>query len=131
MTEPEELAPVSAPEIEEDTGAPIPVRMVGGTQVSAPEFGSLRTFVIAGTSPPQQILAQNDNRDQARILVYAGTGAAATAYVQVGSRQQVMNNVGGQLLPGTNLEIKTSQEFWLGSDGSNTMIVTVLDERYA
>jgi len=130
MSEPE-IAPSEQPEMEEDTGAPIPVRVVGGQQVSAPEFGSLRTYVITATSPPQQILPQSNNRDQARVLVFNGTGAAAGAFVLVGSRQQVMNSQGGQLLNGTNLEIKTSQEMWLTSDGSNTMIVTVLDERYA
>jgi len=110
----------------------IPVTIVTPEEHEAPEFASFTTYSVpASGSFPQQILPQNDRRAKARILVFAGTGAAATAFVRVGTRGQVMNNQGGQLIAGVNCEVTATQEQWMGGDGTNAMIVVVLDERYA
>jgi hypothetical protein len=68
-------------------------------------------------------------RSKARVFVATGTGAAAGAFVRVGSRGQVMNNQGGTLGAGT-YTIENSQELWMNGDNVNLMTVVVLNERY-
>jgi hypothetical protein len=95
----------------------------------AANWGSWQTYPLAGTTPAQQLLAQNNKRKQAQLIVFAGTGAAAGAFVRVGTRAQVMNNAGGQLQPG-RYPVENTQELWLAPDGTNAMTVVTLDERY-
>lgn len=112
---------------------PLDVRVVEREAKVAPEWGSWLTFTTAAANPtgPQPILKQDRWRSKARILVYAGTGAAATAFVLVGSQRQVANGQGAQLMAGTNVEYNAAQEVYLNGDGTNAMIVVVLSERYA
>lgn len=100
-----------------------------GEKDVAADWGSWQTLQLIATSPPQQCLAQNNKRKQAQLIVFAGTGAAPTAFVRVGTRAQVMNNQGGTLGVG-RYPVENKQELWLGPDGTNAMIVVVLDERY-
>jgi hypothetical protein len=101
----------------------------GGEKDVAADWGSWQTLQLTPTSPPQQMLVQNNKRKQAQIIVFAGTSAGAGAFVRVGTRAQVMNNAGGQLQPG-RYPVENKQELWLGPDGTNAMIVVLLDERY-
>lgn len=114
---------------------PIDVRVVGGeaTKESAADFGSWRTFNILANNAqgPQQILPIDRNRSKARIIVTNGAGAAAGAFVLLGSRGQIQNNQGGTLFGGNTITVESSQEVWLTGDGTNAMTVTVLAERYA
>jgi hypothetical protein len=86
------------------------------------------------TNSAQRILPHDDKRAKARVLVFPGAAAAAGAFIQIGQREQVMNNQGGQLITGATgyvqVELQNSQETWISSDGVNAMIVTVLQERY-
>jgi len=114
---------------------PIDVRIIGGSPSKdlASDFGSWKTFsVLAGNAQgPQQILPVDRNRSKARVLVFNGTGAAAGAFVLLGSRGQIQNNQGGTILGGTSITVENSQELWMTGDGTNAMTVTVLAERYA
>jgi|SRR5215467_3916153 len=111
---------------------PIPVKLVS-TESEVPDFGTWNTYSWAAASSlaatAQRILPLDRRRHKARIIVFNGAAAGAGAFVLVGSRGQVQNNQGGQLQPG-NYEITNAQELWVGSDGVNAMIVTVLQERY-
>lgn len=102
-------------------------------QEALAEWGSWQTFNFAATTTPQasfqQILPQNRKRRRAQIIVFNGTGAAAGAFVRVGTIAQVMNNSGGQLQAG-RFPIENAQGLWAVSDGTNAMIVVVCDERY-
>jgi hypothetical protein len=104
------------------------------TEQEAPAWGTWRTFSWAANATvsqtAQRILPYDKRRAKARIFVMAGAAAAVTAYVQIGQREQVMNGQGGQLLAGVQAEMNNSQETWISSDGTNAMIVTVLQERY-
>jgi hypothetical protein len=110
---------------------PIPVRIVGGEKDTAAEFGSWQTFTttVGNTIGPQQILPLDRKRSKARIYVQLGAGAAATSFVRVGSRGQVMNSQGGQLGAGT-YTVENSQELWMNGDSVNLVNVIVLNERY-
>jgi|SRR5215831_397497 len=100
---------------------------------ATPEFGSWHTYSWpANTSvqaSAQPILPQTRQRHGAQIIVYNGTSAAAGAYVQVGSMEQVQNNAGAQLQAG-RYPVDAAQQLWAASDGANAMIITVIDERY-
>jgi hypothetical protein len=100
---------------------------------TTPEFGSWATYSwpanTTAAASAQPILQQTRKRSKAQIIVYAGTGAAAGAFILVGSRGQVQNGQGGQLQPG-RYPVENAQQLWVASDGTNAMIVVVLDERY-
>jgi hypothetical protein len=51
----------------------------GGEKDVAADWGSWQTFPLTATTPPQQILAQNDKRKQAQILVQPAVAGLATA----------------------------------------------------
>jgi hypothetical protein len=95
----------------------------------AADWGSWQTFALSSTTVPQQILPQNNKRRKAQIIIFNGTGAAAGAFVLVGSKGQVFNKTGGQLQAG-RYPVENTQELYATSDGTNSMIVVVLDERY-
>jgi len=104
---------------------------------STPEFGSWQTVSWpANTSvatSAQQLLPETRKRYEANILVIAGTGAAAGAFVRIGTMAQVMNNGGAQvpaLSSPTRVTYHASQAVWVASDGANAATVVVLDERY-
>lgn len=61
----------------------------------------------------------------------ATSGTPSNAFVLLGSRGQVQNNQGGQYLVGNSVSIENGQEVWMTGDGTNSLIVTVLAERYA
>jgi hypothetical protein len=52
-------------------------------------------------------------------------------YVLIGSRSQVMNGQGAQIQNGFGTVTEGTQETWMTSDGSHSLSVVVLQERYA
>lgn len=113
---------------------PIHVIVDGKQEESeTPEFGSWLNISWPATTPAvnsaQQILPQARRRYEAQIIITAGAGAAATAFVRVGSFAQVTGNSGAQLPPG-RYPYHAAQPVFVASDGVNAMIINVLDERY-
>jgi hypothetical protein len=85
--------------------------VTSGTFVVPPGGTITLTYTVAPTTFTTQIPSVN-------------------GYAQIGQREQVMNNQGGQLIPTMQVELNNSQETWIASDGVNGMVVTVLQERY-
>lgn len=115
---------------------PIDVRMVGGEteREAGADYGTWFTITIPATTPQatvaQRILPLDRYRKSAEIIVFNGAGAAAGAFVLVGAKGQILNGLGGQLQAG-RYPVENVQELWLTGDGTNSMIVTVLTERWA
>jgi hypothetical protein len=99
-----------------------------------PEFGSWQTISWAAAQSAQatmqQLLPESRERTEANIYVWAGAGAAATAFVRIGTMAQVLNNAGGQIPAGVRFTYHASQPVFVASDGVNAMNITFLDERY-
>lgn len=89
--------------------------------------------VTVQVTQPNSILSINAINTPTSTCGYRGaltaSPTAGTGFVRVGTRAQIMNNQGGQLGVG-RYPFEAKQELWMGSDGSSTMTVTVLDERY-
>jgi hypothetical protein len=102
-------------------------------QSETPEFGSWQFMSWAAATPAvnsaQPILPQARRRYEAQIIVVNGPGAAAGAFVRVGTFAQVTGNSGAQLQAG-RYPYHAAQQVWAASDGVNAMSINVLDERY-
>lgn len=102
-------------------------------QSETPEFGSWLNVswpaAQSAVTTAQQILPQARRRYEAQIIVVAGPGAAATAFVRVGTFAQVTGQSGAQLAPG-RYPYHAAQPVFVASDGVNAMTINVLDERY-
>jgi hypothetical protein len=113
---------------------PIHVVVDGQTEKSeTPEFGSWQFISWPAATPAvvsaQPILPQARKRYEAQIVISLGAGAAATAFVRVGTFAQVTGNGGAQLAPG-RYPYHAAQQVYVASDGVNAMNINVLDERY-
>jgi hypothetical protein len=113
---------------------PIHVVMDKAEEVGqTPEFGTWQNYswpaATSAIASAQPILPQTRERYEAQIIVVNGAGAAAGAFVRVGSLAQVLNNAGAQLQAG-RYPYHSAQPVYAASDGTNAMIINVLDERY-
>jgi hypothetical protein len=134
MTEPEYVTPDEAKFAESEVIEPIHVIVDGKQEESeTPEFGSWQfmSWPAAQTAvaTAQPILPQARRRYEAQIIITNGAGAAAGAFVRVGTFAQVTQNAGAQLQAG-RYPYHAAQQVWAASDGVNAMIINVLDERY-
>jgi predicted nicotinamide N-methyase len=107
---------------------PATVTVAGGT-VTAIAINGTSTGVTSGTFTVP-VAGTITLTYTVAPTTYLWQTAATNGYVQIGQREQVMNNQGGQLVPIMQVELNNSQETWIASDGVNGMIVTVLQERY-
>lgn len=102
----------------------------------APAFAQFSSYLLGGTEAPIQILTQAPKRKRALIQVLAGASANVNGYVVVGNQGQIYANKPGQvnsggiLTVGVQIEYTGSSPLYLAPDGTNSLTVTVLDERY-
>lgn len=117
------------PEVTEMEALRVHVENFGAEREQSADWGSWQTFFFSATAnPAQQVLPQNNRRKSATLQVNGATG-----YVLVGTRGQVMNGQGGRLFGGAGINrctVENKQELWMIGDGTNTLTVTILDERY-
>ncbi len=121
------------PIFEHDTMEPVPVRLVGESQsqVDSAELSSWQAYKFVGTEQAVRLLATSKNRKRAVIMVLPGFANNNTVgNVYVGTQEQVQNRQGGILVSGVVFEIDSQRETWVAPDGTNSLTVTVLDERY-
>jgi len=112
---------------------PVPVRLVGESQsqVDSAELSSWQSYKFVGTEQALRLLATSKNRKRAVIMVLPGFANNNTVgNVYVGTQEQVQNRQGGILVSGVVFEIDSQRETWVAPDGTNSLTVTVLDERY-
>jgi hypothetical protein len=99
------------------------------TSPQAAGYGGWQTYVFVGTEQPVQILAFDDARARA-LLIISGTGPAyAGTQAQCQQARNGGQVVGGQLPIGT-YEIKNQQALFITPDGTHPVTVTVLNERW-
>lgn len=102
-------------------------------QSETPEFGSWQSVgwpaAQSAVATAQQLLPQARRRYEAQIIVVNGAGAAAGAFVRVGTFAQVTQGAGAPLQAG-RYPYHAAQAVYVASDGVNAMTVNVLDERY-
>jgi hypothetical protein len=113
---------------------PIHVIVDGKQEESeTPEFGSWQNMswpaAASAVATAQPILPQARRRYEAQIIIVNGPGAAAGAFVRVGTFAQVTGNSGAQLQAG-RYPYHAAQQVYAASDGVNAMTINVLDERY-
>ena len=134
MTEPEYATTDEAPFSEAAVIEPIHVVVDKTSETSeTPEFGSWQNIswaaAASAVTTAQPILPQARKRYEAQIVIVNGPGAAAGAFVRVGTFAQVTGNSGAQLQAG-RYPYHAAQQVYVASDGVNAMIINVLDERY-
>lgn len=96
------------------------------TSPQAAGYGAWTTYVLGGTEKAQPIIPFDDRRARALIIV-SGTGP-----VFVGTMAQTQSSppLGGQLATGATVEIRNQQQLWMVPDGTHSVTVTVLVERW-
>ena len=128
----------------DDAGfAPNPV-LVGGTvhvghavdsQAQAADFGAYATYTTpAGADTARIILPFDSNRHRATITVSAPSTAVAGSGVWIGTMAQCQATppVGGFLPAGLNsYPVEHDQAVWMIGDGTNSLRVTVANERWS
>lgn len=95
----------------------------------APELAAWASFQLTGDETAGaciQILPQDTRRRKAKIYCQAASGA----YVLLGKREQVMNGQGFILAGCNDVTVESQAAVWLSADGTDTAVVSVLDERY-
>lgn len=116
---------------------PIPVRIVGqkDEQIKPATYVSWSSWSTGQTQPinlPIQILPQTGKRKTATIRVMPGLLAANLAgNIRVGTREEVQAGQGGFITVNQNFDYTAQNEVWLMGDGTNDLLITVKDERYA
>jgi hypothetical protein len=114
---------------------PVDVHIVGGEKQTAPDFGVWRSITLAGTEIgglSMQLLPQEEKRHRAIIIIQPGVAANVLGNVFIGTRAQVQATLpqGGQLVNGNSVVLESASEVWIAADGSHSLTVTVLDERF-
>lgn len=124
---------------------PIPVRIIKDQQDIANEaadFGAWSvTQFITGLEGPRQILPQANKRKRAIIYILPGfVNNNTVGYVSFGSQSQMnaygaaaatgLLLAGGILVAGNNVTLQSKSELWCRPDGSHSLTVVVIDERY-
>ena len=123
--------------------APDPVQ-VGGTvhigravdaQTQAADFGAYATYVTpAGADTARQVLPYDSNRHRGVITVSAPGAIVAGSGVWIGTQAQCQASppVGGFLPAGqANYLVEHNQAIWMIGDGTNSLRVTVANERWS
>lgn len=120
---------------------PIPVMIVQDhvTELeidAAPDFSAFATYQLTGIEGPILILPQAKKRSEAKLRVTSLT-AVATAYVLIGSQAQIASRSGGdpaaqgyRLYHGQTLNVDGIPAVYAIWDGTNPVVLTVLDEKY-
>ena len=115
---------------------PIPVIVTGQPESEreyAPELASWANWVLQGTEiagNALQILAQDTKRKKARIFM---NSPAATDYVIVGRREQVMNGQGARIFASSDFDYEAQSDVWMVvgvSGAAGNISVSVLDQRF-
>lgn len=114
---------------------PLNVHIVGTEldQDETPEFGSWMGYQLVGTETPFQLLRRAEGkRYKTQIAVVAGAAANTTGHIFIGSQNQIQNpsSNAGFLIAGQIIEYHAQQEVWCRPDGTNSLWVMVLEERY-
>ncbi|MCW2899982.1 MAG: hypothetical protein JWO67_2247 [Streptosporangiaceae bacterium] len=124
---------VREPETEIAAPAAVPVH-VGhdlNTQTQAADFGAWGTYITpAGADQARPILPYDPNRHRATIIV---NGAAGNVWVGTAAQCQANPPVGGFLAagqPGLQTVVENNQALYMIGDGTNSVKVTVLVERW-
>jgi hypothetical protein len=114
---------------------PVPVQ-VGhdlNIQGQAADYGSWMTYLTpAGADQARPVLPMEPARHRATILVSAPGAVVAGSGVWVGTMAQCQAAppVGGFLAVGASVVIENNQALFLIGDGTNSLRVTVLQERW-
>ena len=109
---------------------PVPVKIVTD-KIEAAEYASLTSIVLpagAGNSVPQRLMAQDQKRRRAVILIK--TAVANTGTVRIGQLGDVSNGQGGTFFDGQTIVMENQREWFIVGDGTNAATATILDERY-
>lgn len=120
---------------DEHRGDPIPVRVFGtvSTEEDSPaDFQSWATYSTGSLIGPVQLLPQSPKRHRAVIRIDAGLAAGNTAgFIILGnSKEQIQNGGGGKYRVFNTVISEAQNAVWLTGDGTNDILVTVVDERY-
>ena len=102
-------------------------------QGQAADFGSWATYVTpAGADVARSVLQLDRQRHRATILVSAPGAVVAGSGVWVGTVAQCQASppIGGFLAAGASVVIENNQPLWMVGDGTNSLRVTVLQERW-
>lgn len=113
---------------------PLDVRIVGSIvdKPEGTEFASIQSYVLLGTeTQPSRILAQDLLRKRAVIIISPGNAGNITGFVRIGPIGDVQNSQGGILVNGNTLVLENGRAWYVLGDGSHSLTVTVLDERYS
>lgn len=125
----------------EDSGPPEPITVAGAVTVSGPlvvrdqagDYGSYFTIVFAGTEAPQPILPRDPHRKRAQITV-SGTGPVFIGSESQGASVARGGPIGfasGALIPsGVTVPITNQQPVWVIPDGTHSVTVSVITERW-
>jgi hypothetical protein len=116
----------------------VPVEIVGRPDSDAPSpgimsCGTLRLPIAAGA---QQIVARSDKRYRAYIRVQPGDAGNSTGFIVLGTQGQVNSGMGAniqgfRLVNGQDFTYYAKAELWVVGDGTTSLYVSVLDERFA
>lgn len=122
---------------EHEIVAPVPVHVVGDetTKNESPPFGSWSSYKFVGTERPVQVLPQTEKRKRAVIWCLPGyVNNNTTGAVMIGTRAQCEaaspSDTAGIMVSGQTVEVTNQQAVYMVPDGSHSLTVTVLDERY-
>lgn len=112
----------------------IRVHIVGSDieKIEGTEYASFQTYTLLGTeTQPVQLLAQDLKRKRAVIIVNNGfLDNNSAGYVKIGDIGSVSNNQGALLASGNSVVLESGRAIYLMTDGTNSLTVTVIDERY-
>lgn len=127
---------------------PVPVCIVksNGDDLDVEEapstFGNWSNYkFLTGAEAPVQILSQDRNRKRAVIFVNSGfANSNINGFVSIGNQKQIagitsatvmaQGNSGGLFVAGNTFVYESEDALWAVGDGSHSLTVTVLDERY-
>jgi hypothetical protein len=132
MTEAHEHAAAADVEHGPPPAVPVAVGHDLNVQGQAADYGAWSTITTpAGVDLARPILAFEPARHRATIIVSAPGAVVAGSGVWVGSPAQCQASppLGGFLPPGSYV-VENNQAVWMIGDGTNSMRVTVLQERW-
>lgn len=105
------------------------VSLKGKIRGQEPDNATYHRFLVPGTTDGQRIV-QLLGKDSARCraLLWAN---GSTSSVLIGRRDSVGNGVGAEILAGTSpVELKNQDEVYAWNEGTDSVTVNVVNERY-
>lgn len=102
-------------------------------RIAAADFGAFGKVVLAGTETKGaklSLLPRENKRNRAVIWITPGAAGNVAGKVIIGSAAQCDGGTGAELVNGMSLTYEGASPVFLAADGTNSLTVNFVDERF-